>query len=74
MAAQTANNDASILRFITNEVSTYDLVYRLQRDDVYTAPIANYLEQERFGTYLPYSIKKLFLPEAHKFSISKGIL
>ena len=28
LAAQTANNDASIQRFITNEVSTYDLVYQ----------------------------------------------
>ena len=74
LAAQDPHNDASILKFITNEVSTYDLVYRLQRDDVYTAPIANYLEQEKFGTYLPYSIKKLFLREVRKFVIHKGIL
>ena len=74
MYEQAADNNASILKFITNEGSTYDLVYRLQRNYVYTAPIANYLEQEKFGTYLPYSIKKLFLREARKFSINKGIL
>ena len=68
------SEELAILDHITHERQTYELVHRLQNDDVYMAPIIKYLDKGRFETYLPYAIKNLVIRESNKYCLHNGIL
>ena len=68
------SEELAILNHITHERQTYELVHRLQNDNVYMAPIIKYLDKGRFETYLPYAIKNLVIRESNKYCLHNGIL